>query len=124
MPATITSAIPILPAANTAASLAWWTTLCGFTETFRDATPPTYSGIVCHGTHMHISQMSDPVLARTVGDQTMLRLVVDDLHAFHAEFLARGGALHPNSTLERKPWGTLEFAAIDPNGICVTFQQQ
>jgi hypothetical protein len=31
--------------------------------------------------------------------------------------------VHPNGALQAKPWGTKEFAAIDPNGVCVTFQE-
>jgi len=29
--------------------------------------------------------------------------------------------VHPNGPLQTKPWGTKEFGAIDPNGVCVTF---
>jgi hypothetical protein len=25
--------------------------------------------------------------------------------------------------LQTKPWGTKEFGTIDPNGVCVTFQE-
>jgi len=46
MEPTIKGAIPILPAADTAESLNWWTEICGFKETFRDNTPPTYAGII------------------------------------------------------------------------------
>jgi hypothetical protein len=35
----IKSAIPVLPAADTMESLNWWTKICGFEETFQDATP-------------------------------------------------------------------------------------
>ena len=45
MEAIIKGAIPVLPAADTAESLKWWTEVCGFKETFRDATPPNYAGI-------------------------------------------------------------------------------
>jgi hypothetical protein len=31
--------------------------------------------------------------------------------------------VHPNGSLQTKPWGTKEFGAIDPNGVCVTFQE-
>ena len=122
MSATVRSAVPILPAADTAASLEWWTQVCGFTETFRDNTPPTYAGISREGTHLHIAGMSDRELARTVGDQTMVRIVVDDVEAMYAEYQQRGGKVHPNGSLQTKPWGTTEFAAKDPNGVCVTFQ--
>jgi uncharacterized glyoxalase superfamily protein PhnB len=117
----IQAAIPVLPAADTAASLLWWTVVCGFTEVFRDATPPSYAGIQRNGAHLHLAGMSDAKLAKTVGDQTMVRLRVGGVEALYAEFQLRGGVVHPNGPLQTKPWGTKEFGAIDPNGVCVTF---
>jgi len=121
MDATVKSAIPILPAADVLASLAWWTSVCGFTESFRDSTPPNYAGIARDGAWIHLARVTDPELARRVGDQTMVRIGVDDVAKFFAEYQERGGVVHPNGGLARKPWGTTEFAAIDPNGVCVTF---
>lgn len=122
MDAVITAAIPVLTAANTEESLRWWTQVCGFKEVFRDGTPPNYVGIHRGEAHLHICGMDDKVLARTIGDQTMVRFVVKGIEALFAEF-QRNGAVHPNGGLQTKPWGTKEFAALDPNGICVTFQQ-
>jgi uncharacterized glyoxalase superfamily protein PhnB len=118
----INAAIPILPAADVAASLVWWTSVCGFTETFCDANPPSYAGLVRGTTSIHIARVSGADLARTVGEQTMVRFIVEDVAAMHAEYVRRGGVVHPNGPLQKKPWGTTEFAAIDPNGVCVTFQ--
>jgi len=120
---TFKGAIPVLPAADTTESLAWWTAVCGFKETFRDSTPPTYAGIQRGEAFIHIAGMDDKVLARKVGDQTMVRLVVKGIEALYAEYQQRGGKVHPNGALQTKPWGTKEFAAIDPNGVCVTFQE-
>lgn len=117
------SAIPVIPAADCADSLQWWTTICGFEETFRDDTPPNYAGVQRGEAHLHISAMSDKSLARQVGDQTMIRFSVSNVAAFYAEYQQRGGQVHPNGKLQTKPWGTIEFAAIDPNGVCVTFQE-
>jgi uncharacterized glyoxalase superfamily protein PhnB len=119
----IKGAIPVLPAADTPESLKWWTQVCGFTETFRDATPQTYAGINRGEAHLHIAGMNDKKLARTVGDQTMVRLAVKGIEAMYAEYQKRGGQVHPNGSLQTKAWGTKEFAAIDPNGVCVTFQE-
>jgi len=119
----IKKAIPVLPAADAAESLKWWTEICGFTETFRDATPPNYAGISRGDASLHISGVSGKVLACTVGDQTMVRIVVQGVEAFYSEYQKRGGKVHPNGALQTKPWGTKEFAAIDPNGVCVTFQE-
>ena len=123
MNATIQAAIPVLPAADTEASLKWWKEICGFQEVFRDNTPPSYVGICRGDAQLHISGMGDKTLARKVGDQTMVRLAVSGIEALFAEYQQRGGKVHPNGSLQTKPWGTKEFGAIDPNGVCVTFQE-
>jgi uncharacterized glyoxalase superfamily protein PhnB len=123
MDAILKSAIPVLPATDTAESLKWWIEICGFKETFRDATPPTYAGINRGDAYLHISGMNDKHLARKVGDQTMVRLSVNGIEALYDEYRKRGGKVHPNGTLQTKPWGTKEFSSIDPNGVCVTFQE-
>jgi catechol 2,3-dioxygenase-like lactoylglutathione lyase family enzyme len=114
------AAVPVLPAANTTESLKWWTEICGFEEVFRHG---EYAGIRRGDAALHISGMSDAELARTVGDQTMLRIAVNGVEAFYAEYQSRGGKLHPNGGLQTKPWGSLEFAVLDPNGVCVTFAE-
>jgi uncharacterized glyoxalase superfamily protein PhnB len=119
----IKSAIPVLPAADTMESLDWWTKVCGFEETFRDATPPTNAGIRRDDANLHITTIADKKLARVIGDQTMVRLGVKDIEAMYTEYQKRGGLVHPNGSLQTKPWGTKEFGAIDPNGVCVTFQE-
>ena len=121
MDSTVKATIAVLPAADVTASLRWWVETCGFEETFRDGTPPRYAGIRCGGAQLHLAGMDDKDVARTVGDQTMVRIVVDGIEAFYAEFQKRGGTVHPNGPLQTKPWGTREFGAIDPNGVCVTF---
>jgi uncharacterized glyoxalase superfamily protein PhnB len=116
------SAIPVIPAADVSDSLDWWTVICGFEETFRDNTPPNYAGLKRGDASLHLAAVSDKALARQVGDQTMLRFTVSNVAAFYADFQQRGGQVHPNGKLQTKPWGTTEFTAIDPNGVCVTFQ--
>ena len=119
----IHGAIPVLPASDTTESLKWWTDICGFKETFRDSTPPNYVGISRGDAHLHIAGMNDKVLAKKVGDQTMVRINLKGIEAMYAEFQERGGKVHPNGPLQTRPWGTREFGAIDPNGVCVTFQE-
>jgi uncharacterized glyoxalase superfamily protein PhnB len=67
--------------------------------------------------------MSDKMLARTIGEQTMVRITVEGIETLYTEYQKRGGKVHPNGSLQTKPWGTREFGAIDPNGVCVTFQE-
>ncbi len=70
-----------------------------------------------------ISLLSRATLAAEVGAQTMVRFIVSDIDATYAGYQQRGGKVHPNGGLSTKPWGTREFSAIDPNGVCLTFQQ-
>jgi len=119
----IIRAIPVLPAAEVEESLRWWKEICGFEEAFRDGTPPNYVGIHRGEAHLHISGMTDKPLARKVGDQTMVRLAVKGIETLFSEYQEKGGKVHPNGSLQTKPWGTKEFSTIDPNGICVTFQE-
>ena len=122
MPTELESAIPVLPAADVSESLAWWIDACGFHEIFRDATPPKYAGIARDGAALHLAALEAP-LARGVGDQTMVRFRVRNIEEFYSEYQRRGGRVHPNGSLKTKPWGLKEFSAIDPNGVCVTFQE-
>ena len=115
--------VPVLPAANVQASLDWWTGVCGFKEAFRDATPPSYVGLMLDGAYVHLAAVSGAALAAEVGAQTMVRFIVNDIDAVHAGYQQRGGKVHPNGALTTKPWGSREFSAIDPNGVCLTFQQ-
>jgi len=124
MKTSFTRVVPILPAADVAASLEWWTAIVGFKEAFRHGDPVQYAGIHQGDVRIHIGMVSDPVLARTVGDQTMVRVSVTDIDAFYAEYQQRGGKVHPNGALEEKPWGGREFGALDPNGVCVSFSAE
>ena len=99
----------------------WWSEVCGFTEVFRHGEPASYAGVSRDGVWLHLVKIDDVATAHIVGDQTMLRLQVIELEAFLAEYQVRGGKVHPSGGLQRKPWGSLEFTAIDPTGVCVTF---
>jgi catechol 2,3-dioxygenase-like lactoylglutathione lyase family enzyme len=114
-------AIPVLPAADVELSLKWWVEICGFKEVFRHGSPPTYAGINRGDAYLHFSAMDDKTFARQIGDQTMVRLAVTGVEGLYAEYQQRGGKVHPNGSLQSKPWGSREFSAIDPNGVCVTF---
>ncbi len=121
MAAHLERAVPVLPAVNITVSVQWWTQVCGFTEVFRHGDPPSYAGMSRDGVWFHLAKIDDAITARMVGDQTMLRLQMTELEAFLTEYQVRGGTIHPSGGLQHKPWGSLEFIAIDPSGICVTF---
>jgi catechol 2,3-dioxygenase-like lactoylglutathione lyase family enzyme len=123
METTFHHAIPVLPAADVAASIRWWVEICGFREVFRHGDPAAYAGLERGAVRLHLTSVDDAALARTIGEQTMVRFAVAGLDALHAEFQARGGQVHPNGPLRHQPWGGRAFDAIDPGGVCVTFTE-
>lgn len=58
-------------------------------------------------------------------DRPELGIDVDDVDAVFAELSTRAPQwLHPNSrTVTAKPWGSREFAMLDPTTVCVNFRQ-
>ena len=67
--------------------------------------PPRYAGVQRDGAQLHLAEMVDKELARTVGDQTMVRFAVEGVEALYAEYRERGGVAPPNGGLQTKPWG-------------------
>lgn len=58
-------------------------------------------------------------------DRPELAIETDDIAAIHDEIQSRAPeVLHPNSsTVQLKPWGSREFAVLDPTTLCVVFRQ-
>jgi hypothetical protein len=58
-------------------------------------------------------------------DRPQITIETDTIDAVYADIIATcPQMLHPNSNnLERKPWGSLEFAVRDKTDVCVVFRQ-
>ncbi|MEO7730859.1 MAG: VOC family protein [Kofleriaceae bacterium] len=115
--------IPVLPSGDVAASIRWWVEICGFREVFRHGDPATYAGLERGTVRLHLVCIEGAELARQVGGQTMLRICVSGIDALYADYQGRGGKVHPNGPLRSQPWGGRAFDAIDPGGVCVTFNE-
>jgi len=59
---------------------------------------------------------------RHVAENTSCRVRVENVDRLYADCLA-SGIVHPKAPLAAKPWGTREFAIVDPDGNLVTFAQ-
>ena len=44
-----------------------------------------------------------------------------DIETVYQSFIANGVAIHPNGSLELKPWGQREFSLLDPDSNLLTF---
>jgi catechol 2,3-dioxygenase-like lactoylglutathione lyase family enzyme len=95
-------AVPVLPARDVEETLDFWRDQLGFNEVFRAA---EYGIVERDGTHVHFfpSQI-DPD-----DNDGGCRLGVDDVEAYYDEYRE-----HVYADLEEKPWGTREFAVLDP----------
>ena len=58
-------------------------------------------------------------------DRPEIAIETDTIEELYAEISSkRAELLHPNSkVMEKKPWGAIEFAVLDPTGVCVVFRQ-
>jgi uncharacterized glyoxalase superfamily protein PhnB len=113
--------IPVLPVGDMRQALEFYTSKLGFSETFRDnPDAPNYAGLKRDNVYVHLASVGGG-LAKTVAEQTMVRFVVDDVDRLYEELKKHEGVIHPNGALQTKPWGTREFAVLDPTGVCITF---
>jgi hypothetical protein len=130
-------AVPILPARDVAATLAFFDRLGFETETF-DA---EYGFVQRQAIQLHYAAAPDHDPWRTAG---MAYIPVDHLDQVHDEFVAAGvwptdsgdppctdGELHRRwdegvglariTPIEDKPWGIREFALMDPDNNLLRF---
>lgn len=58
-------------------------------------------------------------------DRPEIAIETDAIEAVYAEISQRcPGMLHPNlKTIQKRPWGALEFAVLDKTTVCVVFRQ-
>lgn len=48
----------------------------------------------------------------------------DDIAALYQWLLERNVAIHPNGSLQQKPWGMKEFSLLDPDNNLLTFGEE
>lgn len=47
----------------------------------------------------------------------------DDIEGLYQSFSENKGIIHPNGSLQKKPWGQIEFSILDPDNNLLTFGQ-
>jgi hypothetical protein len=111
----LTTAIPILPAADVEAIQAFCTRKLGFKV---DAVYPDYCIASRDGAQLHFFTCKEPKIA----EWTACYVTVSDVDALYEEYAA-AGIIHPNGQLQAKPWGMREFTALTPDGVALRFGQ-
>lgn len=109
-------ATPVLPSLDIARTVAFYCGTLGFDEVH---TAPREYAIVERGSvELHFWYTEDAALPKASGCRVQVT-GIDALYA-HCE---GAGIVHPNGPLAIKPWGTREFAILDPDGNLLTFHQ-
>ena len=110
---------PLLPAADIEAAIAFYVEKLGFTLTYRDGTPAGFANLNRDDIQLHLYAHA----GRDLAEATSLRIQVEQIDQLYAH-CSEHRIVHPNGALATRPWGTREFATIDPSGVCITFFQR
>ena len=108
---------PVLPSRDVGAAMTFYVERLGFLVLFADdATAPRYAAVQRGAVQLHL-QWHDPA-EWGEGDRPMVRIVVDDPVALHAEYQDKD-VFHARTAVRRTPWRTEEFAFydLDRNGL-------
>lgn len=110
------SATPVLASLDIERSVAFFVSKLGFVKVH--VAQGEY-GIVSNGpVEIHFWACQD----RSIAEATGCRVRVSGIKDLHAR-CASQAIVHPNAPLGTKPWGTKEFAILDPDGNLVTFHE-
>ncbi len=111
------SATPVLASLDITRSVEFFVTKLGFRNVH--AAQGEY-GIVSSGpVEIHFWACTDRHIAEASG----CRVQVQAIEGLHAQCVSHA-IVHPNAPLKSKPWGTKEFAILDPDGNLVTFYEE
>ncbi|MCB9895242.1 MAG: VOC family protein [Planctomycetes bacterium] len=115
--AALLKGIPVLPAGDLNQTLSFYKEKLGFSQTFQ---MDGYAGLKRDNVELHFTAVPADV-AKVVAEQTMCRFNVKDVDGLYNEYQKHDGVIHPNGAIADKPWGSREFAVLDPSGVCLTF---
>lgn len=108
-------AIPVLPAVDIAAVVAFYQWKLGFSRTFGGS---EYAGVARDGVEIHFWKCDDPALPKS----SSCRIEVEGIETLYEE-CRHAGVVHPNGALADKPWGFREFVAVDLYGNAIHFAE-
>jgi catechol 2,3-dioxygenase-like lactoylglutathione lyase family enzyme len=108
------SSVPIIPARDVPASVAWYRDQLGYTV---HRSQPDYGIVARQRSAIHLYGPSGIAPERS---DTMIRVGVEGIDELY-DTCAERGIVHPNGTLGLRPWGLREFAVLDLDGNLVTF---
>lgn len=114
----LTAVHPKLPMRNKSATRAFYDRL-GFTE-FGNVDFDNYLMLQRDDIQIHFFQFKDLDPKENYG-QIYIR--TDAIEMLYQSFIDKMLSIHPNGSIETKPWGQKEFSMLDPDHNLLTFGQ-
>jgi catechol 2,3-dioxygenase-like lactoylglutathione lyase family enzyme len=109
------SAVPALPVSDERAAVRFLEETLGFVELVHDEVGLGILRRDAVELHVWVADGSAPGAERALAGSASCRLEVTGVDALHEH--CRGlGVVHPRAPLHDEPWGTREFAVLDPDG--------
>jgi catechol 2,3-dioxygenase-like lactoylglutathione lyase family enzyme len=115
----LTAINPKLPMRNKSATRDFYTNKLGFRE-FGLADHAGYLMLEKDHIQIHFFEFSELDPKENYG-QVYIR--TNDIEALYQSLLDKKVSIHPNGSLQTKPWGQREFALLDPDNNLLTFGQ-
>ena len=112
------SASPVLQVSDLDKAFTFYTTVLGFTETFRYG---TYGGVMSGKVSFHLCSYKDGPNVQPTGASSVYCFVESpaEVDACYAQILANGGSVKVPP--ENQPYGMRDFCVRDPDGNILTF---
>jgi catechol 2,3-dioxygenase-like lactoylglutathione lyase family enzyme len=117
---TMLAAIPAFPVSNVARAVAFYRDQLGCVVRHRE---DAMAILERDQFELHLWAANDPDVPGAepfIAGTASCRVRVSDVDALHTE-LQPAGIVHPNGQLADQPWGTREFAILDPDNNLITF---
>ena len=115
-PAQFISPTPVLASLDIERSVEFFVSKLGF-EKVR-VSQGKYGIVSIGSVQIHFWACTD----RRIAEATSCRVRVQGIQRLHGK-CASHAIVHPNAPLASKPWGTMEFAILDPDGNLITFHE-
>lgn len=115
----LTNVNPKLPMRDKNATFNYYVNELGFTV-FGSLDYDHYLMVEKENVQLHFFEFKDLNTEENYG-QVYIR--TNDIDGLYQSLLDNNVAIHPNGSLETKPWGQREFSLIDPDKNLLTFGQ-
>jgi catechol 2,3-dioxygenase-like lactoylglutathione lyase family enzyme len=117
MTATFGAVTPLVPVRDVDAAIAFYRDRLGFAEEWHHGDA---DGLRRDAAEIVLTRCPGPA---AIFEWTSFRIAVTGIAVLHDACRA-AEIVHPNGALQDRPWGTSEFAVLDPDGICITFWER